>query len=131
MTLTEMEFDELNEFKKDLKKLSKRYKSLKDDLEIITKVLKVNPKARPPFSYNIGGLGINDCVIKVKKIACKSLKGKGINTGLRLIYAHFEKRVEDVDGVETELDEKIIFVELYHKNDKSNENKERILKYFE
>lgn len=126
-----MEFDELDEFKKDLKKLCKRYKSLKDDLEIIKKVLKVNPDARPPFSFNIDGLGITDCIIKIKKIACKSLKGKGVNTGLRLIYAHYEKRVEDVYGVETELDEKIIFVELYHKNDKANENKERILKYFE
>ena len=129
--MKEMEYDELEEFKKDLKKLSKRYKSLKDDIEIIRKVLKVNPEARPPFSFNIDGLGIKNCIIKIKKIACKSLKGKGINTGLRLVYAHFKKRVEDVDGIETELDEKIIFVELYHKNDKANENKERILKYFE
>lgn len=126
-----MEFDQLDEFKNDLKKLSKRYKSLKDDLGIIRKVLKVNPDARPPFSFNIDGLGITNCVIKVKKIACKSLKGKGVNTGLRLIYAHFKKRVEEVEGVETEMEEKIIFVELYHKNDKANEDKKRILKYFE
>lgn len=125
-----MEFHELDEFKKDLKKLSKRYKSLNEDLEIIKKVLKVNPHARPPFSFNIDGLGIKDCIIKVKKIACKSLKGKGVNTGLRLIYAHFEKRIEEEDGVTTELDEKIIFVEIYHKSDKVNENKERILKHF-
>ncbi len=126
-----MEFDELDEFKNDLKKLSKRYKSLKDDLGIIRKVLKVNPDARPPFSFNIDGLGITNCVIKVKKIACKSLKGKGVNTGLRLIYAHFKKRMEEVEGIEAEMVEKIIFVELYHKNDKANEDKERILKYFE
>ena len=125
-----MEFDELDEFKRDLKKLSRRYKSLTDDLEIIRKVLKVNPEARPPFSFKIDGLGVTDCIIKVKKIACKSLKGKGVNTGLRLIYAHFKKRVENVDGVETDLEEQIIFIELYHKNDKPNENKERILKYF-
>lgn len=126
-----MEYDELEEFKKDLKKLSKRYKSLKDDIEIIKKVLNVNPAARPPFSFNINGLGIKDCIIKVKKIACKSLKGKGINTGLRLVYAHFEKRVVvDENGKETEMTAKIIFIELYHKNDKANENKERILKYF-
>jgi len=131
MTMKEMEFDELAEFKKDLKKLSKRYKSLKDDLEIIRKVLKVNPNARPPFSFKIDGLGITDCVIKVKRIACKSLKGKGVNTGLRLIYAHIKKRMDEVEGVETEIEEKIIFVELYHKNDKANEDKVRILKYFE
>ena len=127
-----MEFDELQEFKKDLKKLSKRYKSLPEDLETIKKVLKVNPKARPPFSFNIDGLGIKDGVIKVKKIACKSLKGKGVNTGLRLVYAHFQKDLEECknDGIVMDK-EKIIFVELYHKNDKAKENKERILKYFE
>lgn len=126
-----MEFDELDEFKRDLKRLSKRYKSLKDDLETIRKVLKVNPDARPPFSFNIEGLGITNCVIKVKKIACKSLKGKGVNTGLRLIYAHFEKKIVENEGKEIQLEGKIVFVELYHKNDKANEDKERILKYFE
>lgn len=121
--MKEMEFEELDEFKKDLKKLSKRYKSLKDDIEVIKKVLNINPNARPPFSFNIDGLGIKDCIIKVKKIACKSLKGKGVNTGLRLVYAHFEDE-------ESKENEKIIFIEIYHKNDKSVENKERILKHF-
>lgn len=126
-----MEYDELDEFKKDLKKLSKKYRSLKDDLEVIKKVLNVNPNARPPFSFNIDGLGIEDCLIKVKKIACKSLKGKGVNTGLRLVYAHFEsKTIEDESRNETQVDEKIIFIELYHKNVKANEDKDRILKYF-
>jgi hypothetical protein len=122
--MKEMEFDELDEFKKDLKKLSKRYRSLEDDLETIKKVLKVNPTAKPPFSFNIDGLGITSCVIKVKKMACKSLKGKGVNTGLRLIYAHFENE-------ETQVSQKIVFIEIYHKSDKPNEDKERILKYFE
>jgi hypothetical protein len=122
--ILKMEFEELDEYKKDAKKLSKRYKSLKDDLEVIRKVLRVNPAARPPFSYRIDGLGITNCIIKVKKIACKSLKGKGVNTGLRLIYAHYENK-------ELEETEKIVFIEIYHKNDKANEDKERILKYFE
>lgn len=72
-----MTFDELDEFKKDLKKLLKKYRSLNDDLETVRKVLKVEPKERPPFSFEIDGLGI----------ACRSLKGMGVNTGLRLIYA--------------------------------------------
>jgi len=119
-----MKFDELAEFKRDLKKLTKRYRTLKSDLETIKKVLIVNPKARPPFSFNIEGLKITSCVIKVKKIACKSLKGKGVNTGLRLIYAYFEKNTENTE-------EKIIFIELYHKSDKAIENRDRILEYFE
>ncbi|MEE8437476.1 MAG: hypothetical protein V3S22_03970 [Candidatus Neomarinimicrobiota bacterium] len=113
-----MIFDELYEFKKDLKKLIKKYRSLDDDLEIVKKVLKVEPSERPPFSFRIEGLGIKTCVIKMKKIACKSLKGRGVNSGLRIIYAHFE------------VEKKIVFVELYHKNMKDNENRKRILNYF-
>ena len=113
-----MTFEELNEFRKDLKKLLKKYRSLNDDLKIVRKVLRVEPKERPPFSFRIDGLGIETCVIKVKKIACKSLRGRGINTGLRLIYAHFEE------------EHRIVFVELYHKNNGENEDRERILNNF-
>ena len=113
-----MIFDELDEFKKDLKKLLRKYRSLNDDLEVVKKVLKVEPNERPPFSYRIDGLGIGTCVIKVKKIACKSLKGRGVNSGLRLIYAYFE------------IEQRVVFVELYHKNNKENEDRERILNNF-
>lgn len=81
-----MIFEELDEFRKDLKKLARKYRTLETDLETIKKVLKAEPKERPPFSFRIDGLGIETNVIKIKKIACKSLKGKGVNTGLRLIY---------------------------------------------
>jgi mRNA-degrading endonuclease YafQ of YafQ-DinJ toxin-antitoxin module len=113
-----MTFEELDEFKRDLKKLLKKYRSLNDDLEVVKKVLKVEPKERPPFSFRIDGLKIETCVIKVKKIASKSLKGKGVNSGLRLIYAHFEQ------------EELIVFVEFYHKNSKENEDRDRILNNF-
>lgn len=113
-----MTFDELDEFKKDLKQLLKKYKSLADDLETLKKVLKVEPNERPPFSYRIEGLGIETCIIKVKKMACRSLKGRGINTGLRLIYAYFED------------EQRIVFAELYHKSNKENEYRERILSNF-
>ncbi len=113
-----MEFGELDEFKKDLKKLKKRFSTLSDDLEIVKKVLVVCPDERPPFSYQISGLGITTCVIKIKKIACKSLKGRGADSGLRIVYAHFIEK------------EKIIFIELYFKGDKENEDRERIFRNF-
>jgi mRNA-degrading endonuclease YafQ of YafQ-DinJ toxin-antitoxin module len=113
-----MTFDELIDFKKDLKKLLRKYRILNDDLEVVKRVLEVVPDERPTFSLRIDHLGLETCVIKVKKIACKALKGKGVNSGLRLIYAYFpaEKR--------------ITFVELYHKNDKETEDRNRILKNF-
>ncbi|NEW81645.1 MAG: hypothetical protein GZ094_04690 [Mariniphaga sp.] len=111
-------FDVLPDFKKDLKKLLKKYRTLIDDLEVLKQDLNDEPGENPPFSYRINGLGIETCIIKVKKIACKALKGRGANSGLRLVYAHFEK------------EEKIIFIELYHKNDKENEDRRRITDNF-
>ena len=113
-----MIFEELIEFKKDLKNLLKRYRTLEDDLEVLKKVLTASPDARPPFSFRIENLAIDNCVIKVKKLACKALKGRGVNTGLRLVYAHFKD------------ERKIVFIELYHKNDKENEDRKRILQHF-
>jgi mRNA-degrading endonuclease RelE of RelBE toxin-antitoxin system len=113
-----MTFYELVEFNKDLKNLLKKYRTLNEDLEVVKKVLEVTPQERPPFSFRIDNLGLETCVIKVKKIACKALKGRGVNSGLRLIYAHFE------------VEQKITFIEIYHKNDKENEDKQRIINNF-
>ena len=113
-----MIFEELDEYKKDLKQLLKKYRTLEGDLGVVKKVLEVIPDERPPFSYRIDGLGIETCVIKVKKIACRALKGRGVNSGLRLIYAWFE------------VEQRIVMVELYHKNDKENEDKQRIKNHF-
>jgi hypothetical protein len=113
-----MKFDELEEYKKDLKGLLKKYRTLNDDIKVVKQVLEVMPNERPPFSFRIDNLGIETCVIKVKKIACKALKGRGVNSGLRLVYAHFPA------------DQRIVFIEMYHKNDKENEDRQRILNNF-
>jgi mRNA-degrading endonuclease YafQ of YafQ-DinJ toxin-antitoxin module len=113
-----MEFHTLTEFDKDLKHLLKKYRTLNDDMEVVKAILRIKPDERPPFSFLIDNLGLKTCVIKVKKIACKALKGRGVNSGLRLVYAYFKE------------EHKIIFIELYHKNDKENEDRQRILNNF-
>jgi hypothetical protein len=113
-----MNFDELSEFRKDIKTLVKKYRTLHDDLAIVKKVLEVSPDERPPFSFQIDNLGLETCIIKVKKIACKALKGRGVNSGLRLIYAYFPA------------EQSITFIELYHKSDKESEDRERITDNF-
>ncbi len=113
-----MNVEELKEFQKDIKVLSKKYYSIKSDVDVVLKVIITFPNDRPPFSYRINNLGIQSCIIKVKKIACKSLKGRGVNSGLRLIYAYLPK-----EG-------KITLIEIYHKNEKAIEDRERILNYF-
>jgi len=114
-----MLFETLPEFDKDLKKLLKKYRTLHTDLDVVKKVLSIRPDANEPFSFRIEGLGIEKCIIKVKRIASDSFKGRGSNSGLRLIYAYFQQ------------EQKIIFIELYHKNVKENEDRKRILAYFQ
>ncbi len=116
--MSKLIFEELAEYTKDMKRLLKKYNSLQDDMADVKKVLAIVPEADAPYSFRINGLGIETCVIKVKKIACRALKHKGVNSGLRLIYAWFET------------EHRIVLVELYHKNEKDMEDRERIMKNF-
>jgi len=109
-----MKFETIEEYEKDLKRLLKKYRTLENDLEGVKDYLTVRPNSSPPFSFQIEGLGITTCVIKVKKIASDSFKGRGVNSGFRLVYAYFEE------------EQRIVFVELYHKNEKENEDRIRI-----
>jgi hypothetical protein len=109
-------------FQKDLKKLLKRFHTLEDDLKIfISTQLKLFHKIKKDNDgiKQITGLEKEyPGVFKAKKFACKSLKGKGAKSGIRIIYAYFEQE----DTIE--------FIEIYFKGDKENEDKERIKKYF-
>ncbi len=60
----------------------------------------------------------NPMVYKAKKFACRSLKGKGVQSERRGIYAYFEEK------------DKIELVEIYYKGDKENGNIGRILRYY-
>jgi hypothetical protein len=113
-----MTFDELPKYKKDLKIFFKKCRTLYEDLIVVKKVFEILPNEKPPFSFRIDNLVLDTCIIKIKKIACKSLKGRGVNSGLRLIYAYFPEV------------QKIIFVELFHKNDKDMEDRFRITNEF-
>ncbi len=113
-----MKFESLTEYEKDLKRLLKKYRTLESDISDVKKILTIRPDAQSPFSYRIDGLRITSCIIKIKKIASDSFKGKGNNSGLRLIYAYFPD------------EQRIVFIELYHKNEKESEDRERILRNF-
>ncbi|HOB26901.1 MAG TPA: hypothetical protein PKJ07_01990 [Bacteroidales bacterium] len=114
-----MIFDELLEYKKDIKRLNKKYTTIEDDINILKKVLSNKPDENPPKSYRINGLKIESYIIKYKKIASQSFKGKGANSGFRLIYSYNKD------------EEKITLIEIYHKSEKENEDRERIFKHFQ
>jgi hypothetical protein len=116
------EVSRLPEFEKDIKKLLKRFKTLEDDLEIFIKnelnlyhKLKIDNRG----VFQLPALKIEiPKIYKAKKFACRSLKGKGVNSSIRVIYAHFEEK------------DKIELIEIYYKGDKENEDRERIMKYY-
>jgi mRNA-degrading endonuclease RelE of RelBE toxin-antitoxin system len=116
------EIKKLTEFEKDFKKLTKRFKTLDDDIEtFINSQLKLTHKLGVDNKgvVHISGLGIEiPEIYKAKKFACKALKGRGGMSGIRIIYAYYEK--EDV----------IEFIEIYFKGDKANQDKQRIIKYY-
>ena len=112
----------LVEFEKDLKKLLKKFRTLEEDLETFVQnqlnlyhKLHIDNKGIFPIS----DLGIiYPKIFKAKKFACRSLKGKGVASGIRIIYAYFEQ--EDV----------IELVEIYYKGEKGNEDRNRKLRNY-
>lgn len=119
MEKTFNEIRRLPSFERDLKWLMKRFRSLEEDLEVfISSQLKLYHKLKVDNGgiVPISGLGIeNPHLYKARKFACKSLKGSGAASGIRIIYAYFQE--EDI----------IEFVEIYYKGDKENEDRERII----
>lgn len=116
------EIDCLPEFGRDFKKLSKRFRSLEEDFKTFVDTQLnlfhkqgIDNKGVLPIS----GLGIpNPKIYKAKKFACRSLKGRGVDSGIRVIYAYWEEK------------DKLEFIEIYFKGDKENEDRDRILGHY-
>lgn len=112
----------LPEFERDLKKLIKRFRTLEDDLNNFIKI-----ELNLYHKFGIDNKGIFQItgvpfhypkIFKAKKFACRSLKGKGVQSGIRVIYSYFEK----IDKIE--------MIEIYFKGDKENEDKERFFGHY-
>lgn len=108
-------------FDSDIKYLSKRFRTLEEDIAIfIDTSLKLYHHLRVQHNgiFPIPHLGFEyPKAFKVKKFACKALKGKGSQSGIRITYVYFEK--ENI----------IELVEIYFKSDKENEDKARLKVY--
>ena len=116
-----IKFESVKEFDKEFKKIRKKYPSLDADFENFKKILlTILPDELPtkfPETYLISGLKskIKTPAYIVKQFRCKALGGGG-RSGIRITYAFDET--------------KYTFIEIYHKNKKPIEDKNRILKYF-
>jgi len=116
------EISRLPEFNKDFKRLLKRFKTLEEDFIIfIEKQLNLYHKLKIDNKgiFPLTGLGVEyPKIYKAKKFACRSLKSKGVQSGIRVIYAYFE----DADRIE--------LIEIYYKGDKQSEDRDRISKHY-
>ncbi|MBI5327844.1 MAG: hypothetical protein HZB80_06075 [Deltaproteobacteria bacterium] len=70
-----------------------------------------------PSNVSIGGIHSTK-IYKANKLACKALKGKGVQSWIRVIYAYHGEE----DWIE--------FIEIYYKVDKESEDRERILRNY-
>lgn len=111
-----MNFKNTAEFQKDFKKLSKKFRSLDEDLFEFKKVLNESPLGIGKH-FNIITKTDSAYIVKAR-FFCKSLKKKN----LRIIYAYINAHhIIKMIGIE--------FIELYFKGDKENEDRERIKEY--
>ena len=116
-------YEQTEEFQKDLKKLLKKYRSLEEDLEL-AKIATIElfnlQKINNLSVFPIPGFCTDEILVcKIKKFACKALKGRGSKSGIRVIYAfHVKSR-------------KVDFIEIYFKADQENEDGERIKRYLD
>jgi len=107
-----MQFDEIPSFSKELKRLQKRYRSLPKDILSLKSLLERQPEGNESRHWR--GLHKSESLAVFKmRLACASLH----SSDMRLVYAYHPG------------DTKIVFIELYFKGDKANEDRELIKEY--
>lgn len=104
-------FIALPQFTSEFKSLTKKYKSLPQDLENFKRVVVVEPLGNSKHFHVLARE--HGCVVVKARFFCRYLKG----VSLRIVYMFVEKsgRFE--------------FLELYFKGDKENEDFSRIRSY--
>ena len=113
----------LPECDNDLKKLGKRFRTIEEDLDIFVEnelflYHKLGKDTKGVFQ--VPGLPVRKGIkiYKARKFACRSLKGKGVQSGIRVIYTYSE----EADAIE--------LIEIYYKGDKENEDRQRISRHY-
>jgi hypothetical protein len=114
-------YKSIDAFDKDLKRLTKKFVSLQEDLGLAKRaaielfhIKKLDNHAVFPIPDFCSD---TFQVCKIKKFACRSLKGRGVKSGIRVIYFFDIKKLE------------VVFLEMYFKSEQENEDRERIKEY--
>jgi hypothetical protein len=92
-TPTKIEYDVIDSFQKDLKRLLKKFRTLEENLEIAKRdaielyhLKRIDNRSVFPIPHFCTE---EIMVCKIKKFACKALKGRGSKSGIRVIYAFY------------------------------------------
>ena len=109
-------------FSKQIKKLFRKYRTLEEDLLIaqiaaieLLHVQKIDNNAIKLIP-NFDNEKIK--IYKLRKFACKALKGKGVRSGIRVIYAFYPESLE------------VEYLEIYHKESSFDMNYSFAENYF-
>lgn len=109
-----IKYEESAEFKKSFPSLPEDFAIVKKAVIELRHIKQINNLS----TFEIPGfLSPESSCWKIKKFACKSLKGRGVKSGLRVIYRWHESV------------SKVFLVEIYFKGDQENENRELLKKY--
>lgn len=104
-----MNISQTDEFKKDLKRFLKKYPTLEKDLEILTKAICAEPKGDGTKHWNLITSIDEKYILKVRMM-CRSVRG----ADFRVVYMFDGERLD------------LLFIEMYFKGDKENNDKNRI-----
>lgn len=120
--MKKLSYQQTKTFTRLFKKLTKRFRTLPQDLELAKKAaieLLHLHELDNQSCFRLRHFNHPDCIFfKIKKFACRSLKGKGARSGIRVIYAFFPKSSE------------VVFIEIYYKeSDDQGESQELIDEY--
>lgn len=96
---------------KEKVKLEKKFRSLSHDMERLEKIIALNPLGQSQHR-TILHKGDDVCIVK-GHLFCQTLR----RDSLRIIYAYHGTAVT------------VVWIEMYHKGDRENEDRERIEEY--
>ena len=105
-------FETLAPFQKEFERLSRKFRSLPVDFEYFKQRIIILDPTGPSQHRTILHRSEGVCIVK-GHLFCKALR----RDSLRIIYAYHADRIT------------IVWIEVYHKADKANEDRARIAEY--
>lgn len=107
-----MDIRETDEFRKDFKKLKKKYRTLDEDFETLKKAIRAEPLGDGTKHWNpITRIEEQEITFLKVRMSCRALN---IGSDFRIIYMYDGSRIE------------LLFIEVYFKGSKENHDRERI-----